>query len=292
MTPVGVASVPSQESLSKLIDTYSTIGVGLAAVAFSGIVVYISGGRQLGGEEHPFLKRSEIVESLLYNMGSLIVCTFVIANFYNRDLLDFWVRDFLILGTLCLGLSILSLFYSASMVLLRQHDVQDVGRSARALVVGAGPALVLSFFIPNLTYQYSADADRYMLNIGDQITRDPLIPAAYASWLPWLGLAVVTFFSLIKITIRMAFGAKNHNEGHRRPVAMARPSKIVFWVSIIAMVGIQVLLGWADFPECSPQACNRHGRELSAYALILFGLLFTYVSVRSFRVGIRHNPKN
>jgi hypothetical protein len=131
---------------------YSAFAGLLTGFAFSGLVLYI--GRQASGSrratvdsfaEPVTVRAADVAASLFYAMTSLGLCAFLYANLSGeRPTSGRALTAMLLYGTV-LGLSVLSLWYSLTLMMFEHELTKNAARYAYWGVVVVGPAIVMRF---------------------------------------------------------------------------------------------------------------------------------------------------
>lgn len=132
---------------SDIAQQYAAFASLLAGFAFTGLVLYI--GRQASGRSTwatpTDVRTSDIAATLFYAMLSLGTCAFLYANLSGeRPTSGRALTAMLLYGTV-LGLSVLSLFYSLTLMMFEHEVTKDAARYAYWAVVVVGPAMVMRF---------------------------------------------------------------------------------------------------------------------------------------------------
>jgi hypothetical protein len=131
---------------------YSAFAGLLAGFAFSGLVLYI--GRQAAGSrpatvdqvaEPPPVRAADVAASLFYGMTSLGLCAFLYANLSGEEPTSGRALTAMLLYGTVLGLSVLSLWYSLTLMMFEHELTKNAARYAYWGVVVVGPAIVMRF---------------------------------------------------------------------------------------------------------------------------------------------------
>jgi hypothetical protein len=129
-------------------SAYSTFAGVLAGFSFAALVVYlqrqpearsnVAGGRALG---------SQVATGLLYSTASLIISSFLYANLVSQAA-DFRraAGELLAYGGV-LGLSVLVMLYSLTLMIYEVPYTRDAVKYAYLLTVIAGPAVIFRFLV-------------------------------------------------------------------------------------------------------------------------------------------------
>ncbi|MEJ3746154.1 hypothetical protein WEI85_23055 [Actinomycetes bacterium KLBMP 9797] len=131
---------------------YSAFAGLLTGFAFSGLVLYI--GRQASAHQLTTVDRyapptavraADVAASLFYAMTSLGLCAFLYANLSGeRPTSGRALTAMLLYGTV-LGLSVLSLWHSLTLMMFEHELTKNAARYAYWVVVVVGPAIVMRF---------------------------------------------------------------------------------------------------------------------------------------------------
>lgn len=131
---------------------YSAFAGLLTGFAFSGLVLYI--GRQALGNrpatvddsaDPAAVRASDVAASLFYAMTSLGLCAFLYANLSGEPPTSGRALTAMLLYGTVLGLSVLSLWYSLTLMMFEHEVTKNAARYAYWGVVVVGPAIVMRF---------------------------------------------------------------------------------------------------------------------------------------------------
>jgi hypothetical protein len=96
------------------------------------------------GREHP-IRRTEVAATLFYGMASLAISSFLYASLTTQVEDPKKVAAALLLYGVIFGASVLSFFYSLTLMTYENPDTRSAAKAAYWVVVIVGPAVVLRF---------------------------------------------------------------------------------------------------------------------------------------------------
>lgn len=127
---------------------YSTFGSLLAGLAFAGLCVYLSRGREGDNatEGSDNIRVKHVAAAVFYAMISLAISAFLYANLAGVASTSPGAAVTALLSYgIIFALSVLSLFYSVALMMLEHPLTKDVARHAYWAVTIAGTVIVLRF---------------------------------------------------------------------------------------------------------------------------------------------------
>ncbi len=137
---------------------YAAFGMFLAGVAVTCVVIYLGQQRARDGNIHKleaagqsevevkgeYATSGNITASLLYAIAGLVACSFLYGSLSGHGQSEA-ASIVMILNGAVFGLSVLSLFYSLTLMMLQNPATKHAARPAYWIVVSVGPALVMRF---------------------------------------------------------------------------------------------------------------------------------------------------
>ncbi|HWS35768.1 MAG TPA: hypothetical protein VN408_23880 [Actinoplanes sp.] len=148
------------------------------------------------------------------------------------------VGDALIVASVMVGISVMSLTYSAALMLVNALKADEpFGRRVLEIAAFLSPVFVLCFLVGHATYR---------AGITDFLKEDRAMFFCWMWGLFAVTVALIPLFHLLRGRSRGTDGA-----AHAFAVRMGRPPAFAFWFVVVMMVVIELLLGWPDLDELS-----------------------------------------
>jgi hypothetical protein len=171
--------------LGSTANSYSTFAGILAGFSFTALVVYLQRQPDSKGADARDLG-SQVATNLLYSTASLIISAFLYANVTSQAS-DFPRADgeLLLYGGV-LGLSVLVMLYSLTLMIYEVRNTRPAVRYAYWLTVIAGPAIIF----------------RFLVDVAQSVWRSAAIMqgksgtlSAMVTCFSWIGICLLLFLS-------------------------------------------------------------------------------------------------
>ncbi|MGQ0777276.1 MAG: hypothetical protein ACT4NY_23155 [Pseudonocardiales bacterium] len=254
-------------------STYAGFAGIMTGFAFAGLVVYLTRPKprqEKSENEHP--TAVEVVTALFYAMSSLAICTFLYSSLAGEpDHSDRALMAGLTYGP-ALGISVLSLFYSMTLMMFEHEVTQKSAQSAFRVVVIIGPIVVLGFLTSHSYLVSQAVCDRSDRTlIASCHTYDSLYIGA-SLFVPLAAMLGVVFLpSRAVIAKFLPAGIKNFRD-RSTFTKRTRPSEYAFGIASLATVA-SVIITIQDSDTVIPNRFEHYTLAFGSFLLIIFTFL-------------------